>query len=131
MGSVVAAEFLEPLVPASVLGAGGRLTTAGVELPVEGNGFEKLDALVVHGGGLAFGPGAVLIALGADPPAELRVLLDGDVAGPFLGLPKGELGEALLPSGVAVALLAEGGTASGGGAGPGTGCDGLGRKAAL
>mmetsp|Transcript_17031 Transcript_17031/g.48914 ORF Transcript_17031/g.48914 Transcript_17031/m.48914 type:complete len:630 (-) Transcript_17031:33-1922(-) len=129
--NVVAPELLEPLVPAAVLVAGGRLAAAGVELPIEGDGFEQLDALVVHGGGLALGPLAVGLALSADPPAELRVVLDGDVARALLGLPQGELGEAVLPRGVALALLAEGGTASAGGAGPGTGRDGLGRQAAL
>ena len=129
VGGVVAAELLEPLVPAAMLGAGGRLAAAGVELPIEGDGVEKVDALVVHGGGLAVGPLAVLGPLGADPPAELGVVLDGDVARPLLGLPEGELGEALLPRGVAVALLAERGTASR--AGSGTGRNGLSGEATL
>ena len=128
VAGVVAAELLEPLVPAAVLVAGGRLAAAGVQLPIEGDGFEQPDALIVHRGGFALGPLAVGLALGADPPAELRIVLDGDVARALLGLPQGELGEAVIPGGVALALLAWGGTAS---AGPGTGRHGLGRKAAL
>lgn len=129
VGGVVAAELLEPLIPAAMLGAGGSLAAAGVELPIEGDGVEQPDALVVHGGGLAVGTLAVLGPLGADPPAQLGVVLDGDVARSLLGLPEGELGEALLPRGVAVALLAERGTASR--AGSGTGRNGLGGEATL
>ena len=129
VGGVVAAELLEPLIPAAMLGAGGSLAAAGVELPIEGDGVEQPDALVVHGGGLAVGTLAVLGPLGADPPAQLGVVLDGDVARSLLGLPEGELGEALLPRGVAVALLAERGTASR--AGSGTGRNGLSGEATL
>ena len=108
---------------------GGSLAAAGVELPIEGDGVEQPDALVVHGGGLAVGTLAVLGPLAADPPAQLGVVLDGDVARSLLGLPEGELGEALLPRGVAVALLAERGTASR--AGSGTGRNGLSGEATL
>ena len=65
-------------------------------------------------------------------PAELGVILDGDVARTLLGLPEGELGEAFLPRGVAVALLAERGTASASGsAGTGTSRNGLSGEASL